>query len=145
MQKIKMKNILIIVIILLVAACVGSTSQKNNTTKGQQNESIEIKSETNTTYKHPEDVTTKIRKEYSNPDHQEFIINSLVKLSVDWEFKSARIPRCILFLSKGDFEAFKENLKNAETDWRDVIYWAEYNSEDNQIYNFNKTFEENGL
>ncbi|MGD1894488.1 MAG: hypothetical protein ACFB15_28320 [Cyclobacteriaceae bacterium] len=132
---------IIIVLSLLLSSCGNKTTK----TGEQQNESIKMKSKTSTTYNLPKDVISKIRIEYSDNDNQEFIINSLIQLGIDWEFKSARVPRCILFLSKGDFDSFKDNLKSAETDWRDVIYWAEYDSKDNQIYDFNKPFEENGL
>ena len=88
--------------------------------------------------------------EYSDKDHQEFIINSLIQLGIDRDLIGARIPRCVLFLSKGELDSFKRYLKNAETDWRDVIYWAEYegdfeNHNVKQVRDFNKTFEENGL
>lgn len=132
---------------VIIIICIALTGCGSNTSKikSNQNESNNMTSKTDATYDLPEDVISKIRNEYSNNDNQEFIINSLVQLGVDWEFKSARIPRCILFLSKGDFDAFKNNLKSAETDWRDIIYWAEYDTNENQIYDFNKTFEENGL
>ena len=97
------------------------------------------------THSLPKDVISIIRSKYSNKDHREFIINSLVQLGIDLELESARIPRCILFLSKGDFDLFKKNLKRASVDWRDIIYDAEYDSNNNKLYNFNNTFEENEL
>ena len=38
---------------------------------------------------------------------------------------SARVTRCIVFRSKGDLESLKLNIKIAELDWRDIIYYAE--------------------
>lgn len=39
--------------------------------------------------------------------------------------KSDRIQRCILHLSQGSFEKLQHNIKCANTDYRDVIWWAE--------------------
>lgn len=38
---------------------------------------------------------------------------------------SDRVLRCIVFLSNGDLESLKKNIKIAEDDWRDIIYYAE--------------------
>jgi|NorSeaMetagenome_1021524.scaffolds.fasta_scaffold147816_1 hypothetical protein len=131
-------TLLIITISFFLNGCNGTTSNPqdltdNSNKMGKNNYNI------------PEDVIQKILSEYPNNKQQEFVTKSLIKLGVKWEFQSARIPRCILFLSKGNLELFKKNLKYAETDWRDIIYWAEYDSNDIQVFDFNKTFKQNGF
>ena len=127
-----------IFLILLLTSCVTNL-------KKQQKDIIQTTETTPNTYELPKDVLSKIRDDYSNSSDQEFIINSLIQLGEEWEFQSARVPRCILFLSNGNFDEFKTNLENANTDWRDVIYWAEYDDNGERIYDFTKTFEENRL
>lgn len=97
----------------------------------------------------PQDVLSKIESEYADKDHQEYITHALVQYADKWQLEGARVPRCILFLAEGDFASFKEYLNSAEVDWRDVIYWAENdgdfkNHKVKQVYDFNRTFEENG-
>ena len=42
----------------------------------------------------------------------------------------ARVVRDILHLSKGKLEDVRRYLKAAQTDYRDVLYWAEYYATD---------------
>ena len=51
-----------------------------------------------------------------------------------------RIVRCIVHLAKGNSEALRHNMKAALGDWRDVIYWAEYDSKDKRIFDFSLPF-----
>lgn len=39
-----------------------------------------------------------------------------------------RIARCVLILAKGDIARLRHFLLQAQADYRDVIYWAEYDS-----------------
>ncbi len=61
--------------------------------------------------------------------------------------KDDRIIRCILFLSAGDIEKLKKNVKAATADPRDVMYWAEYIHHDQphqttRVRDFSKAFDE---
>lgn len=138
-----MKKLIFFIGIILISC--GKNNAKSNDLNIEKTSLSRLNSKSQATYNLPEDVKSRIINEYPNKGNQEFIINSLIKLGTDWEFDGARVPRCILFLSKGNFGLFKENLKRASEDWRDVILYAEYDENDNQIYDFNKTFEENGL
>jgi len=91
------------------------------------------------------DIITRVKTEFSSTSDQEFILGALTQLGQKWEFSSPRVPRCILFLSKGNLEQFKVNLQSAADDWRDIILWAEYDKQSNRIYNFNDTFAANGV
>lgn len=141
-----MKHIILIAVSVLPVICGNQTIK----TVEPVDESLKMESKRNTAYTLPKGAITKIHMEYSDKDHQELIINSLIQLGIDRDLTGARIPRCVLFLSKGELDSFKRYLKSAETDWRDIIYWAEYegdfeNHNVKQVRDFNKTFEENGL
>jgi hypothetical protein len=46
----------------------------------------------------------------------------------DFELKNNfpdRVTRCVVFLSNGNLETLKKNIKIAQDDWRDIIYYAE--------------------
>lgn len=39
-----------------------------------------------------------------------------------------RIVRCVIVLAAGDVAALRHNVEQALLDYRDVIYWAEYDA-----------------
>ena len=47
-----------------------------------------------------------------------------------------RVTRCVVHLANGDISKLKDMIKNAETDWRDVIMWAETTT-----FEFDKPFQ----
>lgn len=53
-----------------------------------------------------------------------------------------RIARCILFLSRGSLRQLKENAERARSDYRDVIYFAEYDEEDRHVHDFSRAFDD---
>jgi hypothetical protein len=56
-----------------------------------------------------------------------------------------RMVRAIVYVSNGDFESLKRSIKHATTDYKDVLWLAEYDRGDEQLRDFNKTFDELGL
>ncbi len=56
-----------------------------------------------------------------------------------------RMVRAIIYLSNGNFESLKKTIEHASTDYKDVLWLAEYDRGDEQLRDFNKTFEELGL
>ncbi|MFT7373776.1 MAG: hypothetical protein ACI9T9_002476 [Oleiphilaceae bacterium] len=56
-----------------------------------------------------------------------------------------RMVRSIVYLSNGDFESLKKAIKHANTDYKEVLWLAEYDRGDEQLRDFNKTFEALGL
>lgn len=62
----------------------------------------------------------------------------------NWQI-SNRMVRSIVFLANGDFESLKRNIELALTDYKDVLWQAEYDRGDEQLRDFNKTFQELGL
>ncbi|MCG8393951.1 MAG: hypothetical protein MI745_12785 [Pseudomonadales bacterium] len=55
---------------------------------------------------------------------------------------SHRMLRAMVFLAKGDIERFKQVIELGRTDYRDVLWQAEYECGEEQLYDFNKTFHE---
>jgi hypothetical protein len=52
-----------------------------------------------------------------------------------------RVLRSIVFLAQGSLDNLQHYFKAALTDWRDVVYWAEYDRNDKRIHDFNLLFE----
>lgn len=50
-----------------------------------------------------------------------------------------RVVRAVIFLSEGDVEKLRHNVHQAVMDYRDVLYWSEYDSE-KRIRDFNRPF-----
>jgi hypothetical protein len=68
----------------------------------------------------PADVRARLVRDY--PGETNFEAIRLVE-SLDL---GARVLRSIVFLAAGDFEQLERFARVAETDWRDVVFWAEY-------------------
>ena len=51
-----------------------------------------------------------------------------------------RVVRCIIHLSGGDPERISYFVGIAARDYRDLIYWAEYDKEDQKVHDFGKPF-----
>ncbi|ABD81076.1 hypothetical protein [Saccharophagus degradans] len=53
-----------------------------------------------------------------------------------------RMLRAMIFLAKGNLERFKQVIELGRTDYRNILWQAEYDCGEEQIYDFNKTFHE---
>ena len=53
-----------------------------------------------------------------------------------------RMLRAMVFLAKGNIDRLKQVIQLGRTDYRDVLWQAEYDCGEEQIYDFNKTFHE---
>lgn len=68
----------------------------------------------------PADVRARLLRDY--PGETNFEAMRLVEaLHFD-----ARVLRSIVYLAAGDFEQLERFARAAEIDWRDVVFWAEY-------------------
>ena len=52
-----------------------------------------------------------------------------------------RILRCVCHLADGSHSELIRLVEAARTDWRDVIWWAEYAGGDQQIRDFSEPFD----
>lgn len=64
--------------------------------------------------------------------------------ATNWQI-SDKMIRSIIYLAKGDFTLLKSTIELARKDYKDVLWQAEYNRGDDQLRDFNKTFEELGF
>jgi hypothetical protein len=56
--------------------------------------------------------------------------------------EKSRVARCILHLARGDTDRLRELVASANTDSRDVIYWAEYDRDGRRVREFDRPFED---
>ena len=68
----------------------------------------------------------RITKEFPSPDEAR-VLEWLSSYSGP---EPARVIRDILVLSKGSLDRVKQYVEAAHTDYRDVLYWAEYQATD---------------
>ncbi len=74
----------------------------------------------------PPDVIGRIAAEY--PGETYFEARRLVE-SLALE---PRVLRSIVFLAAGDFEELLRYARCADRDWRDVVFWAEYENHESE-------------
>jgi hypothetical protein len=68
----------------------------------------------------PDDVRARLVRDY--PGETNFEATRLVEMLQ----LSPRVLRSIVYLAAGDFEQLERFARAAEIDWRDVVFWAEY-------------------
>ena len=71
-------------------------------------------------------ILERIRREFQGTD-QNCAVEPLASYSGP---ESDRVRWDILELSKGELEKIGQFLKAAQTDYRDILYWAEYYKDD---------------
>jgi hypothetical protein len=89
------------------------------------------------------DIRARIEKDYgasaqSVAEQLEHFIESFRKIYN--HHPGNRLLRCVVHLAEGKMENMQHYLKAALADWRDVIYWAEYDRNDKRIHDFNLLF-----
>lgn len=84
----------------------------------------------------PDDIRQRIETDYP----QQSVTDIATRLAEYRGHDRMRVIRCILHLSSGDFSKFLHNVGVALTDYRNVIYWAEYGLQDQRIRDFNQPF-----
>lgn len=51
-----------------------------------------------------------------------------------------RVIRCVVHIAAGNTHALVKNVESAAADYRDVIYWAEYDADGQRIKDYNNPF-----
>jgi hypothetical protein len=93
------------------------------------------------TYEPPPDVRRRIEQDFglgALPG-----ICDLLQPAADAQLDD-RIVRCVLELAHGDIDLLRHCVEQAVKDYRDVIYWAEYDSE-RRIHDFSRAFGKSAL
>jgi hypothetical protein len=89
----------------------------------------------------PQDILDRIHADFP---HDTELVNSMLR-----DLESAGVPerirvaRCVLHLAEGDLDQLGNIQEAACQDYRDVIWWAEYDHPDApnvQVRDFNKAF-----
>lgn len=84
----------------------------------------------------PTDVVERVSVSFAKED----VARVLAALAQYSGPERGRVLRCIVQLSSGSLETLQHHVRNATSDYRDVIYWAEYDREDRRIRDFSKGF-----
>jgi hypothetical protein len=85
------------------------------------------------------DILKKIKHDFGSKESD--VSEALEALDTDLQdLFNDRIVRAIIFLAKGDMSRFAQLCALARTDPRDVLWQAEYDCGEDQLYDFNKTF-----
>jgi hypothetical protein len=86
----------------------------------------------------PGDIENRIRRDF----REEELASALSLLKTLEDF-GPRIVRCAVFVAQGSIPKLQDAVTLAQTDWRDLIAWAEYDGKfDQQKRCFNAPFEE---
>ncbi len=91
-----------------------------------------LKSTLDLIMKFKEDIKNRISEFFKEPNRVFEILNGL-----NVEREHERIIRCILILSEGDYDAVREWVKKANQDYRNIIWYAEYDNRNVRKFNFN--------
>lgn len=87
------------------------------------------------------DILQKIEKDFA--EHHQFAIKQIEVFDAKHKgLLTDRILRAVVFLAKGNSEKLMQVLALAETDYRDVLWQAEYDRNEQRIYDFNQSFYE---
>lgn len=84
------------------------------------------------------DIEARVAADFASADRGEALgLLELLKTELGCH---SRVLRCVLFLARGDLSCLARYADTARADWRDVIYWAEYDQADRQVRDFNQPF-----
>ena len=88
----------------------------------------------------PTDIESRIAADFHAKDRESalFVIRTL---GAELDREGPRILRCVVSLSCGELSLLAHNADQARSDYRDVIYWAEYDEQDRQVRDFNQPFD----
>lgn len=91
------------------------------------------------------DIIKKINNDFSNPVKVIELLEEMEK--VEGSQIADRIYRSIIFLAEGKIEKLKHYINLFFKDYRDLLWYAEYEGKDPEVqkYDFNQSFVELGL
>lgn len=87
------------------------------------------------------DIYRKIEIDFK--DNLQAVIEQIEILDTDGKgLINDRLLRAMVFVANGDIERLKQIVTLARTDYRDVLWQAEYDAGEKRVYDFNKSFYE---
>jgi len=88
---------------------------------------------------YPTDIRTRLESDFGKNYNQVFWrIQELIISNTCFQIN--RIIRAIIHLLNRDLEQLERIIGQAKTDWRDILFWAEYDENENRIRDFNNEF-----
>ena len=87
----------------------------------------------------PYDVLRRVMKYFPDPDDAAKVRDALESLDCP---ESERVARCVLHLSAGSVAAVMRNVETALRDYRDAIFFAEYDRNDRRLHDFSIPFQD---
>jgi hypothetical protein len=84
-----------------------------------------------------EDIARRVHSDFSQADRPS-VVNALEMYHGP---EPDRVRRCIVHLAAGALEKIGHFVQVANADHRDVIYWAEYDTDDRRVRDFSQAFE----
>ena len=89
----------------------------------------------------PEDIESRVSRDFgaNSADALELVTSYLVKMT----HEPIRTTRCAIYLASGSIEELDHMLDQGRRDWRNVIWWAEYDRcKGPPVRDFNVPFDE---
>jgi hypothetical protein len=87
------------------------------------------------------DILGKVNRDFGTPDEAALALSVLADFAEqNQELSSDRILRCIVFVARGDLDVLDKAIDLAKTDYRDLIFWAEYDGKDERIRDLSTPF-----
>ena len=88
----------------------------------------------------PPDIEAHLRRLYG--DDAASLGARLKRLAAEVDGVGPRVLRCVLHLAGGDLDLVDQYSESVRQDWRDVIYWAEYDQDESRLRDLNQPFDE---
>ena len=85
----------------------------------------------------PVDILLRVGRDFPDQDEAAKVREALEGLDCP---EAARVARCVLHLSAGSVSTVSQNVATAMQDYRDIILFAEYDRDDQRLYDFSKPF-----
>jgi len=77
----------------------------------------------------PLDIRRRIDRDFAPAGAGELLRELHTLHRADPKIFSARIVRCVVQAAAGDLAAARRAIALAQTDWRDLVVWAEYDNQ----------------
>ncbi len=85
----------------------------------------------------PDDIVARLESQFSDRERACSILEGLGPLR-----ERDRVARCILALSESDYDSLAAWVTKANIDYRDLIWYAEYDNREVRKYDFARRFDE---
>jgi hypothetical protein len=88
----------------------------------------------------PEDIDKRLRSDFGvDAELAREELDGLLGIASDAAL--TRIARCVVHLANRELDKLSHFVESARQDWRDVIWWAEYDGKEERLRDFNRRFE----